>query len=421
MANWAADFEFVDDQEGGKFVSAGGSINNLRGLLGRGNVDEATRVYEEAGGSLAAALLNEAKTASSTTRAAIAEVFSRSRDFASAARVCELGNRHQDAATFFEKAGDFASAAAAWQKANEPAKAGAAYERIGRSDLALQLYQQAGASENLAECLARQGRTMDAALLYRQQGNLHAEVEMLKSVPLMDAQRPAAVKRLAELMAHYGHAAQAVPLLIEAARHHPAAQNDVELRSILVRLLEGLGRMEEAARVNAGMGAPVPAQPAVSGSAAADPQAMDSAADAYAYLKAIPVFAELTIEDMRDLFRIAREATFPAGTVVLEQGVPGPGLVVIVQGSVEVIAMGDGAPRLLNTMGAGAYVGEISLIREGPTSARVVAKTELHSLLISRERFHHYLYSHDAAALRIYRLFTVNLADRVRALSAPKK
>jgi tetratricopeptide (TPR) repeat protein len=423
MANWAADFEFVDGDDGGKFVSAGGSINTLRGLVGRGLVDEATAIYEELGGSLADALLDEAKVASSTTRTCIAEVFARARDFSRAARVFEMGNRHQDAGANHEKAGDFLSAAGAWQRANEPQKAAAAFERAGRTDLAMPLYQQSGAGESTAECLARQGRYLDAAASYRQMGNMHAEVELLRGVPLMDAQRPAAVVRLAELMAHYGHAAQAVPVLLETARSNPAAQNDQALRGLLIKLLDGLGRHEEAARLKQGFAAaqaPIHTPVAMAmAPTAADPMTL-KAADGYAFLKAIPVFADLTSADMHDLYRIAQEASFPAGATILEQGVPGPGLAVIVTGNVQVLAQGEGGPRLLNTLGAGGYVGEISLILEGPTSARVVASTPVRSLLITRDSFKQFLFHHEGAAVRIYRLFTVNLAERVRTLSAAR-
>jgi CRP-like cAMP-binding protein len=48
----------------------------------------------------------------------------------------------------------------------------------------------------------------------------------------------------------------------------------------------------------------------------------------------------------------------------------------------------------------------------------VRARTAVRALRITRAGFQHYLDTHEAAALRIYRLFTRNLAARVRALSA---
>ena len=60
----------------------------------------------------------------------------------------------------------------------------------------------------------------------------------------------------------------------------------------------------------------------------------------------------------------------------------------------------------------------ISLVQDGPTSARVVAKVPSALLFISRDAFHRFLELHDNAAVAIWRYFAVSLADRVRALSA---
>ncbi len=82
---------------------------------------------------------------------------------------------------------------------------------------------------------------------------------------------------------------------------------------------------------------------------------------------------------------------------------------------------GSGAEaRLLNTLGVGGYVGEISLLLDGPTSARVTARSAVKALFISREAFTQYLFNTPAAAAKIYRLFSNNLAERVRALSAAR-
>ncbi len=136
--------------------------------------------------------------------------------------------------------------------------------------------------------------------------------------------------------------------------------------------------------------------------------------DAYSYLKAIPIFGELALADMKDLYRICEGAAWQSGATVIEQGVQGKGLVVILAGSVQVLRV-DGAKTLpLATLSAGSYVGEISLVDDAPTSARVAAQGEVKALFISRARFEQYLYTHEAAALKIYTLFTKTLAERLR-------
>ena len=142
--------------------------------------------------------------------------------------------------------------------------------------------------------------------------------------------------------------------------------------------------------------------------------------DGYGFLKALPMFAELSLPDMKALYRACSEMQFAAGQHLIEIGQPGKGLFVIVDGMVEVYGGPDVGSRLLNTMGPGSHVGEISLVRDSPTSARVTARTAVRTLFVSRDAFADYLYGNPAAALCIYRLFTQNLADRVRALSAAR-
>ena len=75
------------------------------------------------------------------------------------------------------------------------------------------------------------------------------------------------------------------------------------------------------------------------------------------------------------------------------------------------------AARHLNTLGPGDYLGEISMLCNSPTSARVVATTWVRSLQIPRAQFERFLVTHPGAALRIYPLFAEGLAGRVRVLS----
>ncbi|MFH1811549.1 MAG: cyclic nucleotide-binding domain-containing protein [Pseudomonadota bacterium] len=138
------------------------------------------------------------------------------------------------------------------------------------------------------------------------------------------------------------------------------------------------------------------------------------AVDAYAQLKAIPIFGELAMQDMKDLYRASQEVMYASGEPIIEQGVRGNGLTVILAGEVQVQRVDDGVAKALATLGAGAYIGEMSLVDDAPTSARVVANAPVRGLYIARERFDQYLYSHETAALRIFRLFTKTLADRLR-------
>jgi len=107
------------------------------------------------------------------------------------------------------------------------------------------------------------------------------------------------------------------------------------------------------------------------------------------------------------------------GDQIVDAGIDAPGLVILLEGDAEVYALGPGGARHLNSLGPGAHVGEISLLSKSLTSARVTARTQVRGLRIARDQFELYLESHPSAALRIYRLFSEGLAERVRALSVP--
>ncbi|MBN2359844.1 MAG: cyclic nucleotide-binding domain-containing protein [Deltaproteobacteria bacterium] len=503
MARWAGEmeFEFVDGaDDSGAFVATSKVVQFLRGHIARGEVEAAARLYEETGATVAKELLAEAKSASSSTQKHLAAMFAQARDFASAGHVFELAKDFAQAARSFEQASDFASAARCHQRSGDLVRAAAALERAGQLGAALELHQQSGPSDALAECLARQQRFWQAAQVYQQTANMRGEVEMLRLVPIDDAQRVPAVERLADLLERYGHMDQAAQIVIDTVRQCPAARNHTGLYQRLARLLEGLGRYDQAnlvrARIQEQLGgrsvgdqrvlpaqasppavegaplaaapagavitgtvlppasaprpitfaampaihavaAPAPAAAPIQAAAAAfqippaatpssdpfssliDPFAERAsgqapAIDPYAQLKAIPIFGELTLVDMKDLYRMCQEVTFTSNATIIEQGVRGDGLTVILAGDVQVLRVEGSAATPLATLHAGAYVGEMSLVDDAATSARVVAATPVRALFISHERFDQYLYGHETAALCIYRLFAKTLAERLR-------
>ena len=477
MAEWhgTVEFDFVGDDESGSFVATSQVLPMLTQLLASGNIEEAVRLYEGADPSVGKELLAQIKTLSSVSQKNLGQMFVLARDFAAAAKIFEIARKPDEAAKLYEQGGEYASAARCWELAGDLARAAAARERAGDVTGALAMHQKAGPSEALAECLNRAQRFHEAAQIYQKLGNVRAEVEMLRMVPITAPSRVPAVKRLSDLLERHGHMASSAQLLMETLQTVPEAQADTELMESLARRLEVMGRQDQAARVRAFLskqgtlggktaspelpahGAP-PAEPpramprgaapkpevvqpprgragdpfanlidpfsggpaeedAVTADAVAPAAPAAKPVDAYGQLKAIPIFGELALQDMKDLYRVCAAAQWQPGTTLIEQGEQGKGLIVIVQGQVQVVSVQGSATKPLATLGPGAYVGEISLVDDAPTSARVVAKSPVRALVISREKFQQYLYSHETAALRIYTLFTKTLAERLRQTS----
>lgn len=416
--NQTSDFDFIEDENGGRFVPVGGPIVHLRQMLARGDVDGAVQLYEDTGSVSRDGLIEEALTASLETKKSIAQMFKRARDFAAAAKVFQQARIDVEAAPCFEQANDFASAGASWARTGEVIKAAEAFERAGDTDQALEMFKKGGAHARIAECLVRGHRYFEAAQAFRALKNTHAEVETLRTGLSAEPTNVDVAARLAELMMQHGRKEQAAQLLMETTKRAPAARDHVPFLQLLAIGLEALGNTAAAAKVKARLEELPKGEPPIIQAT----ELVDTAptADAYGFLKAIPMFASLALPDMKALYRGCTVQAYAAGQHLIEPGQPGKGLFVIVDGQVEVYASASATARLLNTLGVGSYVGEISLIQDGPTSARVTARAAVKALFISRDTFKQFLHSAPSAALRIYQLFTFNLAERVRVLSAAK-
>ena len=89
-------------------------------------------------------------------------------------------------------------------------------------------------------------------------------------------------------------------------------------------------------------------------------------------LRSAPLFSQLSKKDIKQLATAMNERSFPAGTVVVEEGKPGVGFFVIAGGTATVSIGG----KRLRTIGVGDHFGEVALIDDGPRMAAVTADTE---------------------------------------------
>lgn len=88
-------------------------------------------------------------------------------------------------------------------------------------------------------------------------------------------------------------------------------------------------------------------------------------------------------DDLRRLTAVGSEATFPAGSVVIERGQFGGGLYVIVEGTV-VVEAPEGELRFE----AGSVIGERALLSPaGTRAARVRATSDLRVVAVDRSAF----------------------------------
>lgn len=112
-------------------------------------------------------------------------------------------------------------------------------------------------------------------------------------------------------------------------------------------------------------------------------------------LRTVPLFATCSKREISLLAGIVEEQRFPAGKNLFEQGDPGLGLYVILEGVAEAKVNGE----VVRKMEPGTFFGEIALLDGGPRSATVTAVTDLTTIVVPAWSFNATLKSEPSLAL----------------------
>ncbi|MFZ5438701.1 MAG: Crp/Fnr family transcriptional regulator [Myxococcota bacterium] len=140
-------------------------------------------------------------------------------------------------------------------------------------------------------------------------------------------------------------------------------------------------------------------------------------------LQKLHLFQKLTFDETTRLGSIIQYLDVPAGTIVIEQNALGDALYVIGKGEVVVSrdADADGkheAHEELGRLREGELFGEMSLIDDVLTSARVTTATPCRLLKMPRSDFEALLATDDKLAVKVYRSFIRTMAERLRRANA---
>ena len=130
----------------------------------------------------------------------------------------------------------------------------------------------------------------------------------------------------------------------------------------------------------------------------------------------LPIFRGLNFDETRRLAAIARSETRHKGDVIVDQDELGSALYVIKSGSVSVTKHEGDSPLELGTMGVGELFGEMTLVDDVLTSARITANDEVELIVLPRPNFDALLATDLALALKVYRAFCRTLSDKLRQL-----
>jgi HEAT repeat protein len=131
-------------------------------------------------------------------------------------------------------------------------------------------------------------------------------------------------------------------------------------------------------------------------------------------LREVPIFADLTPEDLQQVARSAGEQWYPDETVIFHQGDEGNVMFIIVNGHVQVIRSVDGKDQVLARRGPGEFVGEMAIIESAPRSATLLTQGEVRMLAIEGDTFKQILRERPEVSLAVLR----SVSRRLREMAA---
>jgi len=138
-------------------------------------------------------------------------------------------------------------------------------------------------------------------------------------------------------------------------------------------------------------------------------------------LKSHPTF-EVASDRKRDVLAAAMQiVSVPAGQTIIEQGQPGEGLYLLMEGTARTTQKDDDAGLLLTKeLGEGDLFGLLGLVPDMPSSATVTAVTGVRAAMLSRYAFEQLFASAPALARQLQYMVAIQLAralqERNRAL-----
>ena len=114
-------------------------------------------------------------------------------------------------------------------------------------------------------------------------------------------------------------------------------------------------------------------------------------------LKKVPLFADCSKSELRELAKSADELDLREGTVLTREGRPGREFFVLIDGTVQVTQKGKKVAELKG----GDWLGEIALLTDKPRTATVTASSPVDVLVITDRRFRNVVESMPSIAIKV--------------------
>ena len=104
-------------------------------------------------------------------------------------------------------------------------------------------------------------------------------------------------------------------------------------------------------------------------------------------IRQVPLFSRCSRAELKEIAKLADEIDLRQGKEMTREGAPGREFFVLLDGTADVRKKG----RKINTLGAGDFFGEISLVSRQPRTATVTATSPVRALVVTDYSFRHLL------------------------------
>ncbi len=144
-------------------------------------------------------------------------------------------------------------------------------------------------------------------------------------------------------------------------------------------------------------------------------------ADAFSFLKNIPLFAELPDPDLKQLCDAVQEIHLAAGETLFDEGSPGEKAYVIKEGQIEIFKISAGRTVQLAIRQPGEVIGEMALLESAPRAASGRALADSLLLAIDRQDMDRLLDTHPSIARNLLHTVTARLRSTELLLNQSEK
>ncbi|MEX0767211.1 MAG: cyclic nucleotide-binding domain-containing protein [Microthrixaceae bacterium] len=135
---------------------------------------------------------------------------------------------------------------------------------------------------------------------------------------------------------------------------------------------------------------------------------MSTPSNNLAQVRQLPLFAELTEEELLEIDRLTDQVHIEQGRTIMRQGDLGQEFALILSGEAEVVRDGKTVARI----GPGTYFGEVALLDAITRSASVIATTDMTLEIIDRRGFNTLLDDIPSLARALLKGLAHRLAER---------